>query len=116
MAQRPIWKVRRLRILTMRRAVQMWKSLETFLFQEIKYTRKLEIIQSLFLMGGIAFLIRPPLPGIAVAIIGLIGLFMVVRAEERWGRSEKILWIVIAILFFLVEIKAIERNEQNHRT
>lgn len=91
-----------------------------FLYKPIPYSRAGAIIQGVFFII-VWVLVRwySPAPGIAVALLGLAAVLMAVR-QSVCTKIEQPIWIVIALLLCIVEIRAIDKDraraEQEYET
>jgi hypothetical protein len=84
----------------------------TWLRGPVNYKWTLAAIQGLSIIATSYWIQVPPSPGIAVAVLGLVAVVMTIRAEEKWGRSERIAWLVLALGLMVVEIQAIQRDHE----
>jgi len=79
-----------------------------------KYTWTLAAIQAVSFAVAFYWFQWPPSSGIAVAGLGLVAIVMAVRDEEKWGRTERIAWLVLASILMSVEIRAIQQEHNRH--
>ena len=74
----------------------------------VEYTWTLAAIQGFAIIATSYWIQIPPSPGIAVGVLGLVAVVMTVRAEDEWGRTERIAWLLLALCLMVVEIRAIQ--------
>src|SRR5579862_5356594 len=93
------------------------KRAEEILKTPIRYSWNWAIFQGLLIIFASYFIQRPPIPGISVVALGLVAVVMTVRAEEEWSRTERLAWLVLAVILMIVEVRAIssDHNEQVRR-
>lgn len=82
----------------------------------MNYSWPLAAIQSLCFVGAAYWFQVPPSSGVAVIVVGLVAVVMAVRAEEEWGRPERIAWLFLAVILSIVAIRAVnEEDAQRER-
>jgi hypothetical protein len=89
--------------------------LHNWLFRTVNYSWTLAIIQILFSIVVFYLMEAPQTSGVAVAVMGLVAVIMTVRAEEDWGRTERILWLSFALVLLIGEIRAIKSDRENQQ-
>jgi hypothetical protein len=80
----------------------------------VEYTWMLAVIQGLALIFSSYFLYSPPTSGISVAALGLVAVIMAIRVEEKWGRTERVAWLILATVLMMVEVRAIQQEHDIH--
>lgn len=79
----------------------------------MNYSWGLAIWQGLFVTIVSYWILRPLSSGVAAAVSGLAAALMAVRAE-KWGRIEKIGWILIVTILVMVAIRSVQRERDQH--
>src|SRR5580704_12346602 len=61
------------------------------------------------------FVFSPPIPGVAIALLAVLALFMTPVLPKEPSKTDKVLWMMAAFALMLVEIVAIthDRKVQN---
>jgi hypothetical protein len=90
--------------------------LRSGLFRQIRYSWGLAILQGTLLVGVFYWIQCPPNLGIAVAGLGLVAIIMSIRAEEKWGKSERTAWLILASVLMIVEVRAIQLDHDKHES
>src|SRR5712692_1092046 len=99
----PIWKRHRTILPTL---VQVAR-------RPVNYSWVLASIQGALLSLASYWYQSLPSSGVVLVIIGVVGVVMTIRAEDRWGRFEKMGWLFLTAVLALVAIRAI--NQEDYR-
>lgn len=103
------------------RHTPVWKShpswnsaILTWALQPVNYSWTLAVVQGTSLIGALYWFQRPSSPGKAVVVLGLVAVVMTIRAEEHWSRTERIMWLVLALVLAVVETRAINNDRAEY--
>ena len=100
--RRPIWASSHPNWLT---------SIIKWALRPIDYSWNLATIQGISIIVASYFYEIPPYSiGIASIVLALVAVVMTIRAEEKWSRTERILWFVLALLLGGTEIRTIQQD------
>lgn len=90
-------------------------SLNHVLFKDLKYSRPWAYIQAAAIIA-VSYLFRVPISSaVIVVLIGVVAVFMTIRAEEGWGRWERVTWFGLVTTLSVLAIFCIraEEDKQN---
>ncbi len=80
----------------------------------VRYSWRLAAIHVVFIDLALVGIWIIPIAGLAVAFLGLVAIIMSVRAEEKWSKTEKIMWLFLATVLMVVEVRAINKDHNDH--
>jgi len=90
--------------------------IKNWMSKPINYSWIWAVVQGLCIVL-ISFWIRqPPFLGIGVAALGLVAIFMAIRAEQKWSKIERAAWFIVATGLLIVEITAIRDEHDRHES
>jgi len=87
--------------------------LRQILLKDVKYSRTWAYIQAVAVVT-VSYLFRVPVfsSAVIIVVVGLVAVFMTIRAEDKWGRVEQIVWFGLVTALSLLAIFSIRREEE----
>lgn len=70
-------------------------------------------LQGVFVFWAAYWVQSPPSVGTAIALLGIAGVIMAVRADH-FSRTEKVVWVILASMLFYAETRAIKAESEKH--
>jgi hypothetical protein len=82
----------------------------------INYSWIWAVVQGLCIVLVSFWIRQPPFLGIGVAVLGVVAIFMAIRAEQKWSKIERAAWFIVATGLLIVEIRAIRDEHDRHES
>jgi len=80
----------------------------------VNYSWTLAAWQGPFVLFVSYWILRPPPSEIAAAVFGLAAVFMALRTDAKWSRTEKVGWIIIVMILAMAWIRAVQHERDQH--
>jgi len=90
--------------------------IKNWMSKPINYSWKWAVVQGLCVVLVSFWIRQPPFLGIGVAALGLVAIFMAIRAEAKWSKIERAAWFIVATGLLIVEIRAIRDEHDRHES